>query len=180
MTKTKLLATLDGQEHEMLVEKDGSDSHLVRIWLDGKMYSVDAYTLPSEIVTVLINGKSYDIDIEELGAKGDSLDGSLGVRVRGRVVYLEMLEERRKKLKEAQATKFMDTGTLRITSPMPGKVLRILVAAGDNVAEGQGLVVVEAMKMENELKTPRAGVVKEVCVSCADSVDSGALLVVID
>ena len=63
---------------------------------------------------------------------------------------------------------------------MPGKVVKILVAVGDEVAQGQGLVVVEAMKMENELKSPKAGTVVEVLAKEGAAVESGAKLIVVD
>ncbi len=71
-------------------------------------------------------------------------------------------------------------GDLRITAPMPGRVVRVLVKAGDEVAARQGLVVVEAMKLENELASPRAGRVKEVAVAEGQSVESGRLLVIVE
>lgn len=71
-------------------------------------------------------------------------------------------------------------GHQRVTAPMPGRVLRVLVKAGDIVEHRQGLVVVEAMKMENELTAPRAGTVTEVAVTEGISVEAGRLLVVID
>lgn len=71
-------------------------------------------------------------------------------------------------------------GEQHITAPMPGRVLRILVATGDLVAAGQSVLVIEAMKMENELKVARAGRVREVRVAEASSVEAGRLLVVVD
>jgi biotin carboxyl carrier protein len=71
-------------------------------------------------------------------------------------------------------------GPARITAPMPGKVVRVLVAPGDAVAARQGVIVVEAMKMENELRAPRAGVVREVPAREGASVEAGATLVVIE
>ena len=70
-------------------------------------------------------------------------------------------------------------GPVRIVAPMPGKVVRVLAAPGDAVAARQGVVVVEAMKMENELRAPRAGVVGEVLVREGALVDAGALLLTI-
>jgi biotin carboxyl carrier protein len=70
-------------------------------------------------------------------------------------------------------------GEQRLTAPMPGRVVRVLVSPGQAVAARQGLVVVEAMKMENEIAAPRAGVVKEVAVVGGASVEASALLVVI-
>jgi acetyl/propionyl-CoA carboxylase alpha subunit len=71
-------------------------------------------------------------------------------------------------------------GEQRIVAPMPGRVLRVLVKPGDQVLARQGLVVVEAMKMENELTSPKDGRVKEVAVSEGLSIDSGRLLVVVE
>jgi biotin carboxyl carrier protein len=71
-------------------------------------------------------------------------------------------------------------GEQRVMAPMPGRVVRVLVKAGDEVAARQGLVVVEAMKMENELASPRAGRVKEVAIALGQSVESGRLLVIIE
>ena len=68
----------------------------------------------------------------------------------------------------------------RITSPMPGKVVRVLVAAGETVVAGQGLVVVEAMKMQNELKSPIDGVVKQVQVADGATVNGNQVLVVVE
>jgi acetyl/propionyl-CoA carboxylase alpha subunit len=177
MAKMTFIGTLDAREHTVLVE-NVQDDHVFQVSLDGRTYTVDAHAMPSEIVTALIDNKSYDIDLER--ASENTLDGRLGVRVRGRVIYLDMLDERRKKMRDAQATRFAENGVARICSPMPGKVLRVMVSVGQEVLEGQGVVVVEAMKMENELKSPKNGVVKELRAKVGDSVDTGALLLVIE
>jgi biotin carboxyl carrier protein len=83
-------------------------------------------------------------------------------------------------MKEAQGFRFDVGGIASMGSPMPGKVLKILKKEGDTVVEGEGIVVVEAMKMENELKTPKAGKVKEVRVKEGANVDAGAVLVLIE
>jgi biotin carboxyl carrier protein len=71
-------------------------------------------------------------------------------------------------------------GEIAITAPMPGRVVRVLVAPGDEVTARQGIVVVEAMKMENELRAPRAGRIREVGVTVGTSVDAGRVLAVIE
>ena len=71
-------------------------------------------------------------------------------------------------------------GEQRISAPMPGRVVRVLVKPGDEVAQRQGLVVVEAMKMENELTSPKGGRVREVAVSEGQSVEAGRLLIVVE
>jgi biotin carboxyl carrier protein len=179
MTKMTFIGKLDDEEHVITVRDCDDDPHSFSVDFDGRTYHIDAYTMPSEIVNVLIDNKSYDLDLERANPK-DSLDGRLGVRVRGRVVYLEMLDERRKKMKDAQMTRFSDSGVVRVVSPMPGKVLRVLVAEGQLVKEGDGLVVIEAMKMENELRAPRDGTVKGIMGKAGDPVDSGALLLTLD
>lgn len=71
-------------------------------------------------------------------------------------------------------------GRISIVAAMPGKVIRVLVAAGDEVTQGQGIVVVEAMKMQNELKSPRHGRVVSIEVKTNDSVNAGAVLATIE
>jgi biotin carboxyl carrier protein len=75
--------------------------------------------------------------------------------------------------------KFSLEGPQRVDAPMPGKIVRVLVKEGDAVEEGQGLVVVEAMKMENELKSPKAGVVRELHAQEGQPVEAGAKLAVV-
>lgn len=178
MAKMTFMGVIDDKEHVVVVE-DHDGGHIYHVTLDGREYTIDAHSMPSEIVTALIDNKSYDIDLERVD-EDNALDGRLGVRVRGRVIYLEMLDERRKKMRDAQATRFAENGVARIMSPMPGKVIRVMVSTGQIVADGQGLVVVEAMKMENELKSPKNGQVKEVRAKVGDSVDTGSLLLVIE
>jgi len=179
MVMMKFIATLEGVEHEVVVDNHDSDQGLYTVSVSGKAYQVDARSVPSSIVTVLINNKSFDIDLDREN-NSDPLDGKIAVRVRGRVVRLEFLEKRRKKMKEAQMVKFSRDGVIEINSPMPGKVLRYLVQSGDEVKEGQGLVVVEAMKMENELQAPKDGTIREIITKVGMPVDSGTTLMVIE
>ena len=92
---------------------------------------------------------------------------------------LEILDERKLRLRRA-AGKFTLEGPQRIDAPMPGKITRVLVKVGDEVQEGQGLVVVEAMKMENELKSPKAGKVVELLAKEGTAVENNAKLVVVE
>ncbi len=78
------------------------------------------------------------------------------------------------------AAGFSVSGKVVVTAPMPGKVVRVLVTPGAQVAEGQGLVVVEAMKMENELKSPKAGTVIEVFAKEGSTVEANAKLLTVE
>ena len=102
--------------------------------------------------------------------------GELLVGLEGRTIKV-VVNGRRSAHSEAEGH---GHGQVTITAPMPGRVVRVLVAPGDEVAARQGVVVVEAMKMENELRAPRAGRVKEVSVAAGASVEAGRVLAVIE
>jgi biotin carboxyl carrier protein len=103
--------------------------------------------------------------------------GDLFVTFDGRAAVVTVNGRRRSRTAD---TTFHVDGVHSITAPMPGRVVRVFVAPGDEVAAGQGLVVVEAMKMENELRASKAGKVKEVNVSAGTSVEAGKVLIVIE
>jgi biotin carboxyl carrier protein len=176
----KFVATMDGRQHVIEVQKDADNPGAYHMSLDGRSYNVDARKMPSQIVSMLLDHKSYDVDLERIAKRTDTLDGRVHVRVRGRVLRFEMLDERRVKMKEAQGMRLDVGGVASIDSPMPGKVIKILAAVGDDVKAGQGVVVVEAMKMENELKSPKDGKIKEIKVKEGDAVEAGARMVVVE
>ena len=92
----------------------------------------------------------------------------------------EALDERTRAIRDLSAASTGPTGPASILAPMPGLIVRVSVKAGDRVEAGQGLVVMEAMKMENELRTTTAGVVRSVEVSAGMTVEKGALLVALE
>jgi biotin carboxyl carrier protein len=109
-------------------------------------------------------------------------DGSVGVEVEGYVFETVVAAKRgRKGVSDGAAKTPPDAVSIHaIKAPMPGRVVRVLVAVGDRVTARQGLVVVEAMKMENELRTPRDGTVKQVLVAGGTAVETGAVLLLIE
>jgi biotin carboxyl carrier protein len=137
-----------------------------------RVLEVDAVHLAGNAVSLLVDGKSFRCDVEP------GKDGKAAVLVGDEVHRLEILDERRLRLRRATG-KFTLEGPQRIDAPMPGKVVRVLVRPGDSVQEGQGLLVVEAMKMENELQSPKAGVVKELHAQEGQAVEAGAKLAVV-
>ncbi len=179
MPKMRFVATVDKTEHVIEVDNHGADDGYYTMTLDGVVHEVDAKLLKSNIVTALIDHRSYDVDLQKTGDPNDTLDGRMTVRVRGRELDMEMLDDRRKKMKEAAQSHLAGGGSGRVESPMPGKVLKLLVAEGDTVTEGQGVIVVEAMKMENELKAPCDGVISSIVVAEGETVDSGAPLLTV-
>ena len=178
--KMKFVAMMDGRQQTVEVQKDFENPDIYHMTLDGHAYDVDARRMPSQIVSMLLDNKSYDVDLERIAKRSDTLDGRVHVRVRGRVLRFEMLDERRLKMKEAQGFRMEVGGVASIDSPMPGKVIKILANEGDVVKAGQGVIVVEAMKMENEIKSPKDGVVKEIKVKEGDAVEAGARMALIE
>ncbi|MBI5511770.1 MAG: biotin/lipoyl-binding protein [Deltaproteobacteria bacterium] len=129
----------------------------------------------SETTQSLLHGvESYNIEAER------NPDGGENVLVRGHIVSVEVLDLRTLRLRQAQAVLAGPDGPVSITAPMPGKVVAVLVVEGQEVTEGQGLLVVEAMKMENELKSPRAGKVKNLKIEAGAAVEGGVALCVIE
>jgi biotin carboxyl carrier protein len=145
---------------------------------------------------VAVDGEAHDVQAERVGEFGLSLivgdasnasrelqiapgaaPGELLVAWGGRTVAVVVNGRTRRRGTLAEAG---HAGMQPVVAPMPGRVVRVLVSPGDVVAARQGVIVVEAMKMENELRSPKAGTVKEVAVTPGTSVEAGRVLVVIE
>lgn len=152
------------------IESLGDDRYSVLI--DGQRIEVESQPLPGLGMTLRQGSSTFVAEFEE---KADEI----AVLLRGQVNRFDVVDERQSILRAANAV-FEVEGRQTINSPMPGKVVKVFVKAGDVVTEGQGLVVVEAMKMENELKSPKAGTVLEVVAKEGQAVENGAKLVVVE
>ena len=106
--------------------------------------------------------------------------GAFDVHLDGRTIPVQIRQAGAFGRQKKEGGGAPSTGPQRIVSPMPGKVIRVLVKAGDAVQARQGLVVVEAMKMENELRSARNGRVRDVSVAEGQSVDAGTVLLVVE
>lgn len=168
----RLFAMLDGEENPVVVHHDGEGGY--RIEIGDHEHDVDARRLEENTWSLLIDGHSYEVDVEPDPRRPDGLV----VRVRDERFAMEILDERRMRMRAASSG-FDADGEVVVLAPMPGRVVRVLVKKGDEIEEGAPVVVVEAMKMENELTAPKAGVVREVRVQEGDAVDGAAPLVVI-
>jgi biotin carboxyl carrier protein len=171
----KLTAFLGDEEQEIEVRE--LDENRYALTVGERTYHVDARAMEGRTWSLLIDGKSYEVDVEADPAAGSP--DRLMVRLRGSEFPMEVLDERRLRLREA-AGGFAVEGPVTVNAPMPGKVVRCLVAVGDAVEENQGVIVVEAMKMENELRAPKAGTVAELPVAEGQLVEGGTVLAVIE
>ena len=128
------------------------------------------------VYSLLLDGVSREVYVEPDPANPHTWLVSLG-RWRFSV---EVQTERERRLAKAAAQKTVQSGEITIKAPMPGLVRDVAVAVGAAVVEGQRLVVLEAMKMENDIQAPRAGRVKAIHVKAGETVDSGRALVVLE
>lgn len=161
-----------------IVRKGG----LLHVDLDGRVHIVDARRVNESVVSMLVQIEGADAPSRSVDAAFATrpVAGDFDVHLDGRTIPVQIRPAgtfgRQKKAGAGAA----GSGPQRVTSPMPGKVVRILVKPGDEVKARQGLAVVEAMKMENELRAARDGRVREVAVTEGQSVDAGTVLLIVE
>ena len=149
---------------------------------------VDVTELPSGKLDVRLNGREVDVDVAALRSQlSIRVDGrmidltcegkppDIGVLASGHRSYVRVVSERDRAAEAAQGGKG-GRSEKAVKSPMPGRVIKIMVAPGDSVSVGQSMLVVEAMKMENEVRAKSAGVVAEVHVVVGQTVEGNAKL----
>lgn len=141
--------------------------------VDGEPHSVDFHGIDgSTLYSLLMDNRSWEVLVSRNGDE-------YRVLIDGELHIVNIQDERTRKLAKAEAKGTLTAGELHIKAPMPGLVRGVNVNVGDSIVTRQGIVILEAMKMENELRSPRGGVVKEVRVKPGDKVDQGQVLVVI-
>lgn len=163
-----LHVTVGGRRRAVDVHREG-DRFLVSV--DGRQHAVDVKVINGVWSMLIAPARSFEV------AFSASTDGAVIVHVDGVPVEVSISQTLRA---GAAGSSTVDGGPQRVTAPMPGKVIKLLVKPGDNVQARQGLIVVEAMKMENELRARAAGTVSEVRVTEGTSVEAGAILVILE
>jgi len=165
-------AEVHGRVRQVAVHRKG-DSFDVTV--DGRRWRVNAAHAGTRGLSLVIESGASGAASYDIGFAPDAATGLLYVRVGATHVPVALNGRRRRRDDGGQAT----AGPRRIVAPMPGKIIRVGVKPGDRVSARQTVVVIEAMKMENELKAGRDGTVAELHAREGASVDAGALLVVI-
>ena len=135
--------------------------------LDGRELPLDVVSAQDGMLSLLLQGRSYEVKQETVGAESNVVVGQ--ERFSASVRDPRSFRSRRRSGASEQ-------GVMKIKAPMPGKVVRILAPAGSQVEMGQSVVVIEAMKMQNELKAPKTGVVKKISVAEGAAVEAGQAL----
>jgi len=151
---------IDQKIHKVEIDsKDGK--YLVK--LDGKQHQVDSQRISENCLSLLVDGKACTVFIAE-----DKTKRYISIQGEQFCIEEAKSESETRSVAEASTLKGIPT----ISSPMPGKIVKILVGEGDKVRKNQGLVIVEAMKMENEIRSPSAGIVKKINFKEGNLVDT--------
>lgn len=142
----------------------------ISFFLDGKPVEADIVEVARGIYSVLLAGQSFEVRV-------DSRPSGLRVDVAGREYAAEIIDPRRWRRQRGAALE--SEGRQQVIAPMPGKIVRVLVVPGETIEAKQGLMVVEAMKMQNEIRSPKRGAVERLMVVEGQTVNAGEVLAII-
>lgn len=168
----KLLAELNNEKHEVEIKHSG-DSILTAV-VDGRAYELEASEPEPNVYLLKHANRIYQIFV----SPNENSDEPLAVNANGNHYEIKIIDPKR--LRGSGAGGGNTSGASEIKTAMPGKVVRILVEAGAEVKQGEGVIIVEAMKMQNEMKSPKDGVIKEIRFAEGATVNAGDILVVIE
>jgi biotin carboxyl carrier protein len=161
----RLDATVGGRTIRVEVRREDGG---YAVTLDGARLQIDLAETSQHFASLIVNGLSHEVGLERRR-------GGYRIHLPDDTVTVALAEAS----PDGSRPPRQAHGPARLTAPMPGRVVRVLAEEGREVVAGEGLVVIEAMKMENELKAPRKGRVQEVAVRQGQAVEAGALLVVV-
>ncbi len=157
---------IEDREFKGEIKKSGN---IFNIMLDGKEIPVEIANFDSQRLTLIIENRPYEI----------FLDGNNQLTINGESYSFEIIDEQVARILKSAPESGHKKETI-ISAPMPGLVIEVEVNEGDVVKKGQGLLIIEAMKMQNEFKSPRDGIVKKIMVQKGQTVNSRDALVVIE
>jgi biotin carboxyl carrier protein len=162
----KYLTTVNGKTYTIDINQDG------QITIDGEDHEVDFTTISEALYSAIIDNSSFEALVEQR-------DGRFNVLLSGEQYEVEVNDERQTRLLRSSGSFEAAQGELSIRSPMPGLIVAVKVTEGQLVQKGDSLCVLESMKMENEIKAPRAGTVGRVYISAGDRVEQNKVMITI-
>ncbi len=168
---------IDERSYQIEVERTAS-GYACKV--DGEPFPLDVVTTAPNTLSILHQGRSFEVmrEVTREVTRESSSTGEMHLRVGAQHFRAEVRDPR--SLRSRRAHSAAAAGPARICAPMPGKVIRLLAAEGDLVEAGQGLIVVEAMKMQNEIQSTKQGKVTKIAVREASAVNAGDLLAVVE
>ncbi|HHJ06003.1 MAG TPA: biotin/lipoyl-binding protein [Anaerolineae bacterium] len=163
----KYVSTVGEQEFTIDIN---DDEHII---IDGEEFKIDFQGLAgTPLFSLIINCQSYDVNIDQ----GDDI---YHVSLKGTLYDVKVEDERTRRLAGLKGSVAADVGEILIKAPMPGIVVATPVVAGQSVAKGDIVAILESMKMQNEFKAPRDGVISSVRAQAGDKVDQNTIMVTI-
>lgn len=166
----KYTTILNGKEFE--VEVHQLDPRHFSVMIDGKAHEIEACSCGVDLISLLIDHYSYDISF--------SFDtDTVHLNFRNQYFHVEVLDERKMRMRRVRSSLDL-TGPEIIKTSMPGRVVKVMVEPGDRIQSGSGIVIIEAMKMENVIQCRNAGRIKKVYVRPGQAVESDVVLVEIE
>lgn len=159
--------TIEGRKHRLELDQRAGRWHCK---LDGRDVPLDAAPAGRDVLSVLVDGKAYEVKRERTAAETHFWVGP--------VRYAAELSDPRS-LRSRKAPAGLENGPIKLVSSMPGKVVRVLAGEKTEVEAGQGVLVVEAMKMQNEIKSPKKGIVQKILAREGAAVNAGDVLAVV-
>jgi acetyl/propionyl-CoA carboxylase alpha subunit len=172
ITKRQYYATVDGGEQEYIVNLKEEKHNQFTIDIDGRTHEVDFAMAGDSVYSIIIDGKSYAMEINE---KGDNFDILMDD---GDAFDVEILDEMKRLMKMRHSAGL--EGRQVVEAQMPGYIWKILVEKGQEVKAGEPLMILVAMKMENEIKAPKDGVVEELFIELDQTITTGDRLAVVE
>jgi acetyl/propionyl-CoA carboxylase alpha subunit len=161
--------TINGTRRGVEFTPPKAEASHVTLAVDGRAVEPDAIRISGGVYSILLGGKSLEVTVEE------TLGGLL-LRANGREFQVELFDPR--SWRRGRGAGIELEGRQQLIAPMPGKIVRVLVAAGQKVGTGDGLLVIEAMKMQNEIRSPKSGIVEKVAQE-GQTVNAGEILAIV-
>jgi acetyl/propionyl-CoA carboxylase alpha subunit len=166
----KIEVIFDGARRSVELARSSDKPSGVIATIDGRRVEADAVKISPDVYSILLDGRSLEVHVETLA------DGLL-LHAGGREYRVEIVDPR--SWRRSHGGKIDLQGRQQVSAPMAGKIVRVLIAQGQHVESGQGLLVVEAMKMQNEIRSPKSGTVERLAAREGETVNAGEVLAVI-
>jgi biotin carboxyl carrier protein len=160
--------SVDGKNHRLELNKEVGRWRCI---LDGESIEVDAIIARPNVMSVIIGGQAFEVKRERTAT-------DMHFWVKSARFAVDVRDPRSLRSRRAKGAGI--EGPQKMLAPMPGKIVRVISATGTEVEAGHGVLVIEAMKMQNELKSPKKGTVKQILVAEGQSVSAGEVLAIVE